>query len=204
MDKLDATFGAQISRSVPEYEVMVKKICAWCKKDLGSLSAFDVPEDTPITHGMCSDCARKAMSFRAKPLRIFLDQFSKPVFLVKAEGIIVTGNSAGLSLLKNKPEEVDGELAGDAFGCKYADLEGGCGNTVHCKTCTIRNSIMSTLQSGQSNIRIPAYPDLHYMTGENKVRYLVTTEKIGEAVLLRIDEVDLEKPSQKNAPAGKD
>jgi len=167
----------------------MKRICAWCKKDLDSSSASNGIADVPITHGICGDCARKTLSFKAEPLWKFLDQFPKPVFLVTAEGRIVTGNSAGFSLLQKNPEAVDGALGGDAFGCRYADLPGGCGNTVHCKTCTIRSTVLNTLQSGRSNLRVPAYPDLHHMTGEKRIRFLITTERIGDAVLLRIDEV---------------
>lgn len=167
----------------------MKRICAWCKKDLDPSSTSDGTGDAPITHGICSDCARETLAFKAKPLRKFLDQFSKPVFLVSSEGRIVTGNSAGFSLLKRMPEEVEGELGGDAFGCSYAELEGGCGSTIHCKTCTIRITVFDTLQSGKSHIGVPAYPDLHHVTGENRIRFLITTEKMGDAVLLRIDEV---------------
>ena len=172
---------------------MMKRICAWCKKDLDSSSTLAGNADAPISHGMCGDCARKALSFNAISLRSFLDQFSKPVFLVTGEGRIVTGNSPGLALLHKKTEEVDGKLGGDVFGCKYAKMPGGCGKTVHCKTCTIRIAVMNTLKSGKSNIKIPAYPDLYHLTGENRVRFLITTEKVGEAVLLRIDEVAEEK-----------
>lgn len=114
----------------------------------------------------------------------------------------MTGNSAGLDLLKKKPEEVEGELGGDVFGCRYADLPGGCGNTVHCKTCTIRLTVLDTLHSGNSHVETPAYPDLYHITGEERVRFLITTEQIGEAVLLRIDDVVEEKPAQQDAPAG--
>jgi len=179
----------------------MKRICAWCQKDIVSSNILDATIDTPITHGICGDCARKALSFKAKSLKSFLDQFTKPVFLVNFEGRIVTGNSAGLFLLKKKPEEVDGELGGDAFGCRYAGLPGGCGNTVHCKTCTIRLTVFDTLQSGNSHVEIPAYPDLHHITCENRVRFLITTEQIGEAVLLRIDDVVEEKLAQQDAPA---
>ena len=182
----------------------MKRICAWCKKDLGVSSTFNGIADVPITHGMCADCVRKTLSFKAKPLRNFLDQFSKPVFLLNSEGRIVTGNRAGFSLLQKNPEEVDGKLGGDAFGCKYASLQGGCGNTVHCKSCTIRITILNTLQTGKSNIRVPAYPDLHHMTGEHQIRFLITTEKIGETVLLRIDEVAEEDLPQRDAPANAD
>ena len=179
----------------------MKRICAWCQKDIGPSNISDVTVDAPITHGICGDCARKVLSFKATSLRSFLDQFSKPVFLVNFEGRIVTGNRACLDLLKKKPDEIDGELGGDVFGCRYADLPGGCGSTVHCKTCTIRLTVLDTLQSGNSHVEIPAYPDLYHITGEKRVRFLITTEQIGEAVLLRIDEVVEEKLAQQDAPA---
>jgi hypothetical protein len=127
-------------------------------------------------------------SLRGTPLRDFLDQFSGPVLLVSSEGRVVTANRKGLSLLNKTPENVDAKLGGDVFGCRYAALPGGCGKTVHCKACTIRNTIMDTLQSGKSNMRVPAYPDLHRITGDNRVRFLITTERVGQAVLLRIDD----------------
>ena len=167
----------------------MRKICAWCKNELGSSTDEAKIDDEPISHGMCGDCARKALSHSAKPLRDFLDQFSLPVFLVTSEGKIVTANSAGLALLRKKPEDVDGRLGGEAFGCRYADLPGGCGQTIHCRTCTIRNAVAHTLESGKSNVKIPAYPDLHRVTGDKRIRFLISTEKLGEAVLLRIDDV---------------
>jgi len=179
----------------------MKRICAWCKKDLGQSSTFNGIENDPVTHGICGDCTRTILSSEAKSLRAFLDLISEPVFLMNHEGRIVTANSMGLSLLRKKPEEVDGELGGDAFDCNYASLPGGCGNTIHCRTCTIRNTVMDTLKSGMSNIRIPAYPDLHHITGENRIRFLITTEKIGEAVFLRIDDVAEENVSEQDAPA---
>jgi PAS domain-containing protein len=182
----------------------MKRICAWCKKDLGSSDTSERTGNAPITHGICGDCARKTLSFEAQPLRKFLDQFYKPVFLVNGEGRILTGNSMGLALLQKKPEEIDGELGGDAFGCRHAKLPGGCGNTVHCKTCTIRITVLDTLQSGKSSVRIPAYPDLHHITGENRIRFLISTERIGEAVLLRIDDVAEEDLSRQDPPADAD
>jgi len=63
---------------------------------------------------------------------------------------------------------------------------------------------MDTLQSGKSNIRVPAYPDLHHMTGENRIRFLITTERVGEAVLLRIDEVAEVDRCQREVIGGKE
>ena len=170
-------------------ELPMRKVCAWCKKELDSSNADAEIEDAPITHGICGDCFRKTLSFKANSLKRFLDQFSEPIFLVNSEARIISANNAGYFLLRKRPSEVDRKLGGDAFSCKYADLPGGCGNTIHCKTCTIRTTVMNTLQTGRSNIRVQAYPDLHHVTGENKIRFLISTEKIGEAVLLRIDDV---------------
>lgn len=179
----------------------MKKVCAWCKKELSSPDTDSANADAPVSHGMCGDCARRILSYKAQPIRAFLDQFSKPVFLVNGEGRIVTGNSSALSLLGKKPDQVDGKLGGDAFGCKNAGLPGGCGNTVHCKSCTIRRTVLETQQTGKSNRNIPAYPDLHFMTGENRIRFLITTERAGGAVLLRIDEVTEENLLAPDVPA---
>jgi len=177
----------------------MRRVCAWCDKELGLSSIKTEKENMPITHGICGDCMRKTMSYKAKPLKDFLDQFSDPVFWVDSERRIVVANNEGLSVLHKKSEEISGKLGGDAFGCKYADLPGGCGNTVHCKTCTIRMTVTDTMQSGRSNIRIAAYPELHHITGERKIRFLISTEKIGEAVLLRIDNVTEENVPQQGA-----
>lgn len=180
----------------------MKRVCGWCKIDLGpSVATINESGEFPITHGICGDCTRKVLAFSAKPLRNFLDQFPKPVFLMDVAGRVVTGNSAAFSLLQKTPDLVEGELGGDAFDCNYAELPGGCGKTVHCKSCTIRMSITSTFESGKSAIRVPAYPDLHQLTGEDRIRYFITTERIGETVLLRIDEVARENQRQNDEPA---
>lgn len=171
------------------------KVCAWCEKDLGSIEVIEEDSDCPITHGICGDCTRKMLSYEAESLREYLNQFSKPVFLVDKEGRVVTGNNDALSFLNKKHEEIEGKLGGDVFGCKFADLPGGCGNTIHCKTCTIRNAVRDTLESGKVNYKVPAYPDLHQMTGEKDVRFLITTELVEDGVLLRIDDVTVEEDS---------
>ena len=170
----------------------MKRICAWCKKELGFCKEPPEPDTAPITHGICCGCIRKTLSSLAKPLGDFLNHFLQPVFVINPEGRIVTGNKAALNLLKKPLEEVEGKLGGDAFGCQHANLPGGCGKTIHCKSCTIRLTVTDTFKTGQSHFQIPAYPDLNDLTGENKIRFLITTEKAGESVLLRIDEVSEE------------
>ena len=166
------------------------RLCAWCNKNIDLPDTHNRTEDTPITHGMCNNCARKILSFKVRPLREFLNQFSDPVFLVNSDVEIITANNAGFSVLNKAPDEVDNKLGGEAFSCKYAKLPQGCGNTLHCKTCTIRNTIKKTLKTGQGQLKIPAYADYHFITGEKDIKYFITTEKVGNTVLLRIDDID--------------
>jgi len=167
----------------------MKRICAWCKKDLGSPDTDSSPTDTPITHGICGDCARQVLLFNSQTLDNFLNRFPNPVFYLDSNTRIVASNNAGYSLLNKEPEEVNGKLGGVAFECRYADLPGGCGKTVHCKTCTIRNTVEDTLKTGKAHVKVPAYPDLHHITEEFRIRFLISTERVDNAVLLRIDEV---------------
>ncbi|RPH51479.1 MAG: PAS domain-containing protein [Desulfobacteraceae bacterium] len=182
------------NQSLPS-ETTMRRVCAWCQKELNPSESIAADQDVPITHGICKECYSKLIPCKAKTLKSFLDQFTDPVFLVDSEGRVVTSNSAAISALGKKPEEIDGYLGGDVFDCKYAGLPGGCGNTIHCKSCTIRNTVSATLQSGKSHVRVPAYPDLYHITCENKVRFLITTERVGNTVLLRIDEIAEENGS---------
>jgi hypothetical protein len=49
---------------------------------------------------------------------------------------------------------------------------------------------VKTAATGESQIRIPAYADIEDMLGLHIVRFLISTEKVGEIVLLRIDAID--------------
>lgn len=166
--------------------------CAWCQKVLSEDKPQLDSDNIPISHGICPDCIKQVLSFKTEPMRDYLDRFAGPVLLVDSENRVITANKEGFSMLKKEPQDVEGELRGDALECKYASLPEGCGNSIHCKTCTIRRTLMDTIESGVSHHKVAAYPDLSWITGETRIKYLITTEKLGEAVLLRIDEVSEE------------
>jgi hypothetical protein len=66
----------------------------------------------------------------------------------------------------------------------------GYGNTVHCKSSTIRIIVLETFATGKSFVRVPAYPDIQTVSGIKTMRYLITTERVGVFVLLRIEEMN--------------
>lgn len=171
------------------WETMVLRQCAWCGKDLGKRGASDEREDRPVSHGVCLDCLRLVLAEGAPSLRDFLGRFPKPVFFVGAGGRVVAGNAQALATVGKSHAEIEGQLGGDAFSCAYADLPGGCGKTVHCKTCTIRLTVAETMMTGQAHHRVPAYQDLHFEAGVCEVEFLISTESAEGGVLLRIDAV---------------
>jgi len=167
----------------------MRKVCAWCRRDLESLVAD--PEKTyPITHGICETCAANLLAQMGRPMQEFLDNLDVPILLIESGSLICTANRQARKLLNKQLIDIAGRSRGEAIECVYAKLPEGCGNTVHCKSCTIRITVLETFATGRSFVRVPAYPDIQTMSGVKTMRYLITTEKIADFVLLRIEDKD--------------
>lgn len=163
------------------------RVCAWCKKVLGPKDGYASQGD--ITHGICSPCAIKVSSFAPRTAKRLLDLVQEPVFLIDSDGIVKNANRSGLKMLGKEMVEIENEFGGDAFECSYASMDGGCGNTVHCKTCAIRNTVMDTLSTGNGYKNVPAFQNINTSNGTKILRFLISTEKVEGYILLRIDEV---------------
>lgn len=165
----------------------MKRVCAWCKKDLKPTDEF--ASDGEITHGICTQCAISVSSFEPRSLQKLLNYVLEPVFVIDADGIMKAANQSGLNMLGKDPAEIENELGGDAFECSYAGIDGGCGNTVHCKTCAIRNIVMDTLSTGEGLKNVPAFQSISTSNGARIIKFHISTEKVEERILLRIDKV---------------
>ena len=163
----------------------MKRICAWCQKELPSKGTRD---DSVITHGMCDECLAYYKT-NGSSLRDFLNKLKVPVLAVDGNVTVLTASDQACSMLDKELPEVQGRLGGDAIECAYARLPGGCGKTVHCRSCTIRLTVTDTYATGRSHEKVPAYADLEKPDGVKNLRFLISTEKMGDIVLLRIDDV---------------
>jgi PAS domain-containing protein len=166
---------------------MIRQVCIYCNKDLGSIEEPGIEEER-VSHGLCADCIPRLVEGNGEHLADFLDSLPAPVFMLDQDGRVAAANARGQQLVSKGPGEVQGRLAGEVFSCKYSKLPGGCGQTVHCKTCTIRKTVAGTFESGRPSIRIPAYMDLGDIVDVKTTRFLISTEKVGSGVLLRIDD----------------
>lgn len=168
---------------------MFQHICAWCGKELSP------PEDNGktenlISHGICDICYIKMIADLSKSLEEFLNKILKPVFIVDQEGEMISANKFAQKMVEKDINSIKGYLGGDVFGCKYAKLPGGCGATIHCRSCTIRTAVMQTFTTGKNQYNIPCHLD--HESGQ-KIQFLISVEKKGETVLIRIDEVGGDK-----------
>jgi PAS domain-containing protein len=132
-------------------------------------------------------------------LGVFLDSLKPPIVVVDQEGAVVTGNDKVRELLQKKLSDIEGYKGGDVFECAYARLPEGCGNTVHCSGCTIRRTVMETHETGKGFLRVPATLKRYAPLDTIDIKLLISTERIGDVVLLRIDEMEAEDASQPQA-----
>lgn len=114
----------------------------------------------------------------------FMDTFAFPVFVVNEGGEIQMANWWAQRLVNKGWSELEECRIGEVVECAYSTLSGGCGQTIHCLGCAIRRTVMATFETGKEFVRVPA--SLHI--GEGVVRYTISTRRMGNMVLLSINE----------------
>jgi len=119
-------------------------ICSYCNKYIKEKKPFEV---TRTTHGICPDCyftllkENEGLSFND-----YLETFEVPVVILDSERRIVAANQAALGMIDKPIDRVVGLLGGEALECLHSKLPEGCGKTLHCETCTIKNLILKTIE----------------------------------------------------------
>ena len=160
----------------------MKVVCSYCRADLGEKEPLG---NDMVSHGMCTACADYfSKQWSGLDLGEFLDRYDRPVLAVNPDGRIVAANQHMADLLGKSERDLFGLLGGEVMECRFARLPGGCGETVHCKTCTIRNTVMAVMERGESREKVRAY--LNRL--ERRVELTISAYKRDRVVLLMIDE----------------
>lgn len=168
----------------------MKLKCAWCGISLPSNGEPHGDDDGRVSHGICTECAEVLIGQSGVPMRQFLQSLQVPLMVVTGEGRVVDVNDPGSTLVGQERSEILGLLSGDVFQCVNASLPGGCGKTVHCSGCTLRNTIEETYRTGESLMRVPATLDVRRGAGHEEADFFVSTAKVGDRVVLRVDRAD--------------
>lgn len=160
----------------------MERICAWCQKQLEPFSNGDATK----THGICQLCQDELLGVKRHRFNDFLDTINKPLLVVDDDGMILTGNKASQDMLGKILPDIEGLPGGIVFECINANLPGGCGHTIHCVGCTVRQTVMSTFDTGQPIVKASALLETH--TGD--IDFHISTIPVNGYVILRIDAVN--------------
>lgn len=167
-------------------ELYMKTVCSWCNKVIraGSLKPCS---DNIISHGICNECLLKILWPNNHALLDFFEDLEAPVVVINSLGNLSSANKSARELLQKELPDIEGFQCGNVFECVYSKLPEGCGKTIHCDSCTIRNTVMNTMQSSKSHLKIPAILHLGTIESVHEVQLLISTEKVEDVVLMRID-----------------
>jgi hypothetical protein len=170
----------------------MKKRCAWCNKAMESVTAQNEDLQT-VTHGICENCAKKLFSNLGTPVYDFIDKIAAPVVVTEDNVVVLGANKSARTMLGKEASQINGKLGGVVFECTYSYLPGGCGKTEHCSGCIIRNTVTNTLITGKSSKMIPVTLKQKTRDGKQQdVNIYITTEKVNNVVLLKIDTQKIE------------
>ncbi len=173
----------------------MKRTCAKCKKELTPKALRPAPNR--ITGGICGDCLKEIFTDQPQTVREILDSLEAPVLLLDKGYLIRGANEPARKILGRPLADIENFLPGEAMECINARLPGGCGKTVHCQACTLRLVLNQTIKSGEDLEKVPAYQDVFQKDGSVARQFLlISTEKLEDFVLLRIDEVDTPQTKQ--------
>lgn len=165
----------------------MKRVCAWCNTMMEDGAVSALGDDDLVTHGICNDCADNMEFQLGVSIKRFLNSFKVPVVLLDSNNKAISANGNALTLLKKNLAAINHVVLGNVFECAYSRLPEGCGKTSHCSGCTIRNAVMGTFATGESNLNVPATVISGSMGNGEPVSLKISTEKALNYVLLKIE-----------------
>lgn len=167
----------------------MKPVCARCGKGLEPVATEGRGEPV-VSHGLCEQCSYHLLAQQGMPLVQYLDGLGAPVVVVDADGTVRAANRQLRELVRQDLSSIEGRKGGDVFECAYATLPEGCGKTIHCSACAIRRTVTETYRTGLSQVRVPACLNAGSPDDVRRAELLISTERVGSYVLLRIDAID--------------
>jgi len=113
-----------------------------------------------------------------------------PVILVNRDVRVHDISFEAVGFIGRPLDPILGILAGSAHGCTHAGQPGGCGRTVGCSGCVIRNAVRTTYETGEPVDRCPAVLQQGNPEETRPIDLLISTRKAGSIILVRIEPVD--------------
>lgn len=168
--------------------VTVARVCAWCGTSMGTVEG-DFDPAHRVTHGICASCGCALLRVGEEvPAQEFLDRLGVPVLLVDAEGRALAAGRRAREVLGKDLPSLEGFKGGAFIDCVNASSDEGCGGEVLCRSRAITRSVIETYETGRACVGVVAYPDAKAGAAAPAPSLRITTEKVGDLVVLRVDE----------------
>lgn len=142
--------------------------------------------ENEVSHGMCSDCAFRMLSRQEGSINSFLDKMDYPVLLVDSDVNLKYENRMLRELTGKNEQQLEERKGGEVFECVNWRKPGGCGKTIHCSGCTLRNTVEKTYLSGKPSTDVKTTLKVVTENEEKQISSFISTQKVGDYVLLSV------------------
>jgi len=167
--------------------VLMSISCIYCSAAL----KHQEKEKHFITSGICLECIESILTQQYDSLISFLDNIEAPILLMQPDPRQVrTANKKACELFEKDLSQIEGRRGGQVFDCIHAFTEAGCGKDVNCEDCKIKNAVVDTFVSEKSFDGISTVLDIKRNNSITPYNLQVSTEKVGDLALIRIDEYE--------------
>ena len=179
----------------------MKKLCTWCKQDMNA-APLDITPEPPLTHNICNRCVDRLLDQHREKMEEFIDTFGEPVIATDGTMRVLFANNPARKSSPKESTDSKEFLVGDLIECGFALFPEGCGKSIHCDGCAIRKTIIDTHATGKGRLKQPAYLIRSTPLNRHAIQYLISTEKVRDVVLMRIDQAEYaEELPTKTLPA---
>jgi hypothetical protein len=162
----------------------IKQICKWCQTEFNV--SYEQSLKFIITGGVCISCANKIANTIEN--RKYLDTIDNPILLMQPEPRqVYTANKKASKLFDKELFQMEGFRGGQVFDCIHAFTEAGCGKDINCEKCKIKAAIVDTFITDNSFNCVASPLEIKKNCKVNTYLLQISTEKIGEFALVRID-----------------
>lgn len=128
------------------------------------------------------------MNHIPEELLAVLGELESPTLLMQTEPRqVVTANKKACELFDKNLAQIEGHRGGQVFDCIHSFTEKGCGLDPNCEDCKIKNAVVDTFLSGESQENIQTILDIKSHNIITPYVVKVSTKKVGDFALITID-----------------
>lgn len=173
------------------------KTCRSCNENIETAESGN--SRFPITAGICSACRNSLSRLRdAGAYKSILDSIDEPLLLMQPDPRqVYAANRKAAAVFGKDLSAIEGHRGGEVFDCIHSFTEAGCGKDVNCENCKIKNAVVETFASGVPVNNVSMFLEIKKRDSINAYLLEVSTERVGELALLRIDRYEM-KPASVN------